>query len=164
METMRSRREPGSFEAYTSAKATLLHRCPVCGTVHEVSAVRAQFAYGRQLACSPDCEAQRRRRSRAAYRLAPVSGNGRQSTRRPAPAGEHKAVISVTVESTDVLRVRRAIFQAGGESIGILKAAPVPHSSRVRVFIDMKLGALESIITAIMRSVTACEFGRVART
>jgi hypothetical protein len=225
MKTMRSRREPSSFEAYASAKATLLHRCPVCGTVHEVSTVRAQFAYGRQLACSPDCEAERRRRSRASYRLAttrvtsnvfpgslsiaswpsPAGGKptpfklmisdcapssavyktageaspegGRaavlgdrnacdspnQRTRRFAPAGEHKAVISVTVESSDVLRVRRAIFQAGGESIGILKAAPVPHSTRVRVFIDMKLAALESIMTAIMRSVTACEFGRVAR-
>ena len=87
-----------------------------------------------------------------------------QSTLRLVPTGEHKAVISVTVESTDVLRVRRAIFQAGGESVGILKTASAPHSSKVRVFIGLKFTALESIMTAIMRSVTACEFGRVART
>jgi hypothetical protein len=225
MKTMRSRKEPGSFEAYASAKATLLHRCSVCSTVHEVSAVRVQFAYGRQLACSPDCEAERRRRSRAEYRRAPVlvtdnvfakplsiarypSPAGRnptplksmisdcapssaalktaeeassegsraamagvrnacdspnQRTRHLAPAGEHKAAISATVESTDILCVRRAIFQAGGESVDILKTAPVPHSTKVRVFIGMKLGALDSIMTAIMRSVTACEFGRVVR-
>jgi len=59
--------------------------------------------------------------------------------------------------------VRGAIFQAGGESVGILKTAPVPHSSKVRVFISMKLDALDSIMTAIMRSVSACEFGRVVR-
>jgi hypothetical protein len=212
MKTMKSRKEPSPFESYSSEKATLLHRCPVCGTVHEVSAARARFAYGRQLACSPDCEAERRRRNRASYRFAtsPVSGNAfvetgagcpssdgggpislklmtpgcepsstalktavgdrddrnsrRQSTLRLVGSDDHKAALSVTVESTDVLRVRRAIFEAGGESVGILKAAPIPHSSRVRVFISMRLGALESIMTAIMRSVTACEFGRVART
>jgi len=179
--------------------------------VHEVSAARARFAYGRQLACSPDCEAVRRRRRRASYRSAPapVFGNAfaepnagrnsaaggeaislklvtaghessgalktggggrdnpdsrRHGTRRLTSSGEQKAVISVTVESTDVLRGRMAIFQAGGESVGILKTAPVPHSSKVRVFIGLKFTALESIMTAIMRSVTACEFGRVART
>ena len=187
MKTMISRKEPSSFESYSSERATLLHRCPVCATVHEVSAARAQFAYGRQLACGPDCEAERRRRSRASYRRAPTAlktaENGRavgsctmavndrderdfhrQRTLRLVGSGDQKAALSVTVESTDVLRVRRAIFQAGGGSVGILKATPLPHSSRVRVFIGMKLGALESIMTAIMRSVTACEFGRVART
>ena len=211
MKTMKSRKEPIPFESNSLEKATLLHRCPVCGTLHEVSAARAQFAYGRQLACSPDCEAERRRRNRASYGLVrtPVPGNvsaetgagrpspaggrpmslklttpgcepssaalktavgarddrdSRQSTLRLVDSGDHKAVLSVTVESTDVLRVRRAIFQAGGGSVGILKTAPVPHSSRVRVFIGMKLGVLDSIMTAIMRSVGACEFGRVART
>jgi hypothetical protein len=199
METMRSRREPSSFKSYPAEKVPLRHRCPVCRTLHEVSPARSQFAYGRQLACSPDCEAERRRRNRAMYRVMRLQGSGnphikpnavltsvqdtgttaRFSTTgegpnnpnsprhhnplRLVPAGEHKAVISATVESTDVLHVRRAIFQAAGESVGILKTAPVPHSSRVRVFIDMKLDALDSIMTAIMRSVAACEFGRVVR-
>jgi hypothetical protein len=92
-----------------------------------------------------------------------VSDSASQHLHRAATAGEHKAVVSAIVESTDVLQVRRAIFQAGGESVGILKTAPVPHSSKVRVFIGMKLGALDSIMTAIMRSVSACEFGRVVR-
>jgi len=48
-----------------------LHRCPICGAAREVPPERAQFAYGRQLTCSPDCEAERRRRSRAPYRLHP---------------------------------------------------------------------------------------------
>jgi hypothetical protein len=44
MKTMKSRKEPSSFESYSSEKATPLHRCPVCATVHEVSVARAQFA------------------------------------------------------------------------------------------------------------------------
>lgn len=45
-----------------------VHICPVCGVAHDVSPVRAQFAYGRQLTCNPDCEAERRRRLRAHHR------------------------------------------------------------------------------------------------
>jgi hypothetical protein len=41
----------------------LVHRCPVCNSLHAVSAARAEMAYGRQLCCSPDCEGERRRRS-----------------------------------------------------------------------------------------------------
>jgi len=48
------------------------HCCPVCGTLHDVSEGRAYFAYGRQLSCSPDCEGERRRRSRGgAHRIVP---------------------------------------------------------------------------------------------
>ncbi|HZQ72810.1 MAG TPA: hypothetical protein VFB08_07830 [Burkholderiales bacterium] len=33
-----------------------------------MNAVRAEFAYGRQFTCSPECESERRRRARAPYR------------------------------------------------------------------------------------------------
>jgi hypothetical protein len=223
MSTLRAYQEPDPFESRRAEKGPLFHQCPVCSTVHEVTAVRAQFAYGGQLSCSPDCEAERRRRSRAAYRRALTlvrtdspatsrppgtshrpadekslqlkllisesapagallkapgdadgnctvtaedcksSDSARQHSRHAATAGEHKAVVTAIVESADVLQLRRAIFQAGGESVSVLKTAPVPHSSKVRVFIGMKLGALDPVMTAIMRSVTACEFGRVVR-
>jgi len=175
MNTMRSQ-HPDRIESYLSEQNPLCHQCPVCGTVHEVLAARAQFAYGRQLACSPDCEAERRRQCRAFWRRAPAPGlrnvlaesgsiekhpvaagrrsvplklmtseresvsadsktteatrsgvscikygarrDGRDSqpnnTRRLTSEVERKAVISVTVESADMLRVRQAIFQAGG--------------------------------------------------
>jgi hypothetical protein len=50
------------------AAQTVVHRCPVCDARHEVSAARAQLAYGRQLCCGPDCEGARRRRARGACR------------------------------------------------------------------------------------------------
>ncbi|MDB5807943.1 MAG: hypothetical protein JWN94_65 [Betaproteobacteria bacterium] len=71
MNTLRSHEESDPILSPRSATDPLFHQCPVCGTLHEVNAVRAQFAYGRQLSCSPDCEAERRRRIRAAYRCAP---------------------------------------------------------------------------------------------
>jgi hypothetical protein len=57
----------------------MVHQCPVCGVLHAVSAVRAQFAYGRQLACSCDCEAERRRRLRALFRHSAGAGHRVQS-------------------------------------------------------------------------------------
>jgi hypothetical protein len=53
-----------------------VHQCPVCGTRHQVTPTRAAMAYGRQLCCGPDCEAERRRRARAPYRViqAPIPG------------------------------------------------------------------------------------------
>jgi hypothetical protein len=42
----------------------LRHCCPVCGVGHDVTEARAAFAYGRQLACGPDCEGERRHRGR----------------------------------------------------------------------------------------------------
>jgi hypothetical protein len=42
----------------------ITHVCPICHQNHQVRAVRAVFAYGRQLACSPDCESERRKRMR----------------------------------------------------------------------------------------------------
>lgn len=43
----------------------VLQVCPVCNREHRVAPARAEFAYGHQLACGPDCEAERRRRLRA---------------------------------------------------------------------------------------------------
>lgn len=33
-----------------------VHRCPVCGTLHDVHAVLHRLACGRQLTCSPRCK------------------------------------------------------------------------------------------------------------
>jgi hypothetical protein len=33
-----------------------VHRCPVCGKVHQVNAARHSVAYGRQLTCCCACE------------------------------------------------------------------------------------------------------------
>jgi hypothetical protein len=41
-----------------------VHACPVCGVRHAVNAARHRVAYGRALACSPECESARRRLAR----------------------------------------------------------------------------------------------------
>ena len=43
----------------------IVHRCPTCGRMHEVTRARAEMAHPAQLCCSPECEAETRRRSGA---------------------------------------------------------------------------------------------------
>ena len=66
------------------------HICPVCGASHAVSEIRARFAYGRQLACRADCEAERRRRRRERYwhLRGPLPGNDPAVSPTSAPAPE----------------------------------------------------------------------------
>ena len=184
MKVMATREEPGSFEHIASGNVTLLHRCPVCGAMHMVSPVRAQFAYGRQLACGVDCEAERRRRMRAAYRLTglpsvasprlvssqetPAACSEALNTQGPGALGrmndnEPRISLCVTVEAVDVFRVRRAVFQSAPESVKVLKAVPVAHSSKVRLYVSMKASALDAMRSAIIRAVSAGEFGLVGR-
>jgi len=182
MKVMKLLRERSSLKRYLAGHAALLHRCPVCRKEHEVSAVRAEFAYGRQLACGPDCEAERRRRARAGYRGATLRAMGkiRLVTDQQMPAGcrderdsqrrgalplvggaEPKVTLCVTLESVDALRVRREVFQSVGGAVELLKAAPVPHSSKVRLFVSTKASALDALRGAIMRAVPRGEFGRI---
>jgi hypothetical protein len=51
-----------------SGVSHVVHSCPVCNARHEITAVRAAMAYGRQLCCSPDCEGERRRQARSGWR------------------------------------------------------------------------------------------------
>jgi len=44
-------------------KPLFLHLCPVCGKKHFVNAVRHRFAYGKQLACSMNCDIEKRRQA-----------------------------------------------------------------------------------------------------
>jgi len=68
---MQSARFDAAPTGVADAQGLIEHHCPICGALRWVTPGRAAFAYGRQLCCGPDCEAERRRRERAPYRLTP---------------------------------------------------------------------------------------------
>lgn len=160
-----------------------LHQCPVCGETHEVTAVRAQLAYGRQLCCSPDCEVERRFRMRATpvTRRLPVVNDSEAAVAKRMPlargavvaAADSAAVtaigrgatvmLPVTLETVDVPRVRRAIFLASHASVDQLEVVPVPRSTKVRLNLRIRAAALDAITGVIMHAVPAGEFGRLGR-
>jgi hypothetical protein len=124
------------------------------------------------------CEAKRRRRISREYRLtgstarprliltgATPNKQRREGEIAPALPGRDEPQISlcVIVESADVFHVRRAVFQAGGQSVQVFKGLPMPRSSKVRLYVTMKAGALDQIRNAVMTATRAGEFGLVRR-
>jgi hypothetical protein len=70
--------------------------------------------------------------------------------------------LSVTVESSQLLQVRRAIVKSGCAPVGIVKAVPLAGGTRVRLLIALRPESLQPVMDAIMRCVGAGEFGRPA--
>jgi hypothetical protein len=75
------------------------HTCPICSRTHEVREVRAAFAYGRQLTCSPECESERRKRMR------------QRPAGELAPSTLHTWVVAST--AADLVRVSGVMHAAG---------------------------------------------------
>jgi hypothetical protein len=68
---MQSAQSDAASRRAPDAQSLVEHHCPICGASRWVTPGRAYFAYGRQLCCGPDCEAERRRRERAPFRRTP---------------------------------------------------------------------------------------------
>jgi hypothetical protein len=70
--------------------------------------------------------------------------------------------LTVTVDETDALRVRRALNYCGARSVHVVKLIRVPGSTRVRLCIGLDADAVPEATNSIMGSVSAAEFGPVA--
>jgi len=84
------------------------------------------------------------------------------STFRICKTRELDGSLSVTVESSQLLKVRRAIVQCGCKPIGIVKAVPLAGGTKVRLLIALRPEFVHPVMDSIMRSVGAGEFGRPA--
>lgn len=84
------------------------------------------------------------------------------STFRICKTRELDGSLSVTVESSQLLQVRRAIVQSGCKPIGIVKAVPLAGGTKVRLLIALRPEFVQPVMDSIMRCVGAGEFGRSA--
>jgi hypothetical protein len=78
------------------------------------------------------------------------------------PSRELGGSLSVTVESRQILRVRRAIIRSGCPHVGIVRATPIA-GTRVRLLIALDPEDLHTVMDAIMGEVSSGEFGAAAR-
>ena len=67
--------------------------------------------------------------------------------------------LSVTVESSQLLQVRRAILRSGCTPVGIVKATPLAGGTKVRLLISLRAEFVQPVMDSIMRCVRAGEFG-----
>jgi hypothetical protein len=70
---------------------------------------------------------------------------------------ERNGCLCITVDSCDVLRVRRAIVQSGLHPIGIVKAAPIAGGTRVRMLIALDPQLIRPVEEAIAKALAPRE-------
>jgi len=66
--------------------------------------------------------------------------------------------LSVTVETSQLLRVRQAIVQSGCKPVGIVKAEPLAGGTKVRLRVALPPEHVEAVMDSIMRRVGAGQF------
>ncbi len=71
------------------------------------------------------------------------------------PSRELHGSLCVTVDSTQVLQVRRAIVQTGCHPIGIVKAVPLAGGTRVRLLIALPPELVRPVGEAVARALDA---------
>jgi len=69
----------------------------------------------------------------------------------------------VIVEATDVLKARRAIVQSADVHVEVMRSIPIPHSSRVRLIVELDEAALGETLLRITGSLQRGELGRVVK-
>lgn len=69
----------------------------------------------------------------------------------------------VIVEASDVLNARRAIVQAGDAHVEVMRSVLIPHSSRVRLIVELDEAALGETLLRITGSLQRGELGRVVK-
>jgi hypothetical protein len=105
------------------------------------------------------------------FLMSPLTRNAMKDApreRRIAPAPRYRICKSrefdgslcVTVETSQLLRVRRAIGQSGCKPVGIVKAAPLACGTRVRLVIALRQEHLDRVMRAITQAVEVDETAR----
>ena len=88
----------------------------------------------------------RPRAAHAAWKCDPVPG---------------RVSLSIQVEAADVLKVRRAVIQGGDGDVEIVRCAPVPGTSAVRLSVELESLEIDQTMVRIMRSIEQGQIGRV---
>lgn len=79
------------------------------------------------------------------------------------PHGSGRLSLFVIVEASDVLKARRAIVQSGDAHVEVMRCVPIPHSSRVRLIVELDGTALGETLLRITGSLQRGELGRVVK-
>ena len=78
-------------------------------------------------------------------------------------SGSGRLSLIVIVEASDVLNARRAIVQSGDAHIEVMRCVPMPHSSRVRLIVELDEAAVGETLLRITGSLQRGELGRVVK-
>jgi len=78
-------------------------------------------------------------------------------------SGHGRLSLLVIVEAADVLKARRAIVQSADVHVEVMRCIPIPHSSRVRLIVELDEAALGETLLRVTGSLQSGELGRVVK-
>ncbi|HYA46513.1 MAG TPA: hypothetical protein VEF92_03080 [Burkholderiales bacterium] len=90
-------------------------------------------------------------------------GATKRRANRQQDSGDGRLALFVIVEGGDVLKARRAIVQSGEAHVEVMRCMPVPHSSQVRLIVELDEAALGETLLRITGSLQKGELGRVIK-
>ena len=90
-----------------------------------------------------------------------LAGTGRAGRR--GDSGNGRLSLFVVVEAADVLKARRAIVQSADAHVEVMRCIAVPHSSQVRLIVELDEAALGKTLLRITGSLQKAELGRVVK-
>ena len=91
----------------------------------------------------------------------PERASGAHAPVHAADPRQHRLALPLVVEERDVLRVRRAVIQSAGSNVEIVRCTPIHKSTKVRLIIELRAGALDETIRRILQSIETGELGRI---
>ena len=71
------------------------------------------------------------------------------------------ALLTVTVEQSDLLRMRAALNYSGAHSVEFVRVTPIAGSTRIRVDIALQRDCVDGAMHTILCAIREGEFGRV---
>ena len=81
----------------------------------------------------------------------------------PSASAGGRLSLYVVVDGSDVLNARRAIVQSGDAHVEVMRCVPIPHSSQVRLIVELDETALGGALLRITGSLQKAELGRVVK-
>ena len=73
-----------------------------------------------------------------------------------------RVMLTLSVEESEWERARETIMRTGGDDVEVLRVAPVPNTSRLRIHIGLESDTVDDTMRQIMRSLKAAKLGPVA--
>ncbi|MFC7299494.1 hypothetical protein [Herminiimonas aquatilis] len=75
-----------------------------------------------------------------------------------------ECMMLVTIKADSVADLRHLVMRTCGELIVFIKAQPIAHATKMKVWLCLSEAATGKVMDAVMRSLPSAEFGRITHT
>jgi len=74
------------------------------------------------------------------------------------PRSRHERMIHITVDRSDVTRLRQVVMQSCGQCIGLMRLSSLDHTRRMQLCLSVQAIAMATVMDAVMTALPQAEF------